>query len=175
MQSATTGFSDAQAIVATLGSRLKVKVGINEVDIAKVSAHAPASITVDALPGASFMGHVTEIAPASTNAFDASSSGGANAIAKFSVKVVFDHYDPRLRSGMSANVAIVCAARKHAVLLPLEAVSFPGSEGNVSLYRLSGSPKMRHVVLGIRSAAEAEVVRGLFPGQRVLTAHGSTK
>ena len=70
VQSATTGFSDAQAIVATLGSRLEVKVGINEVDISKVHARAPASITVDALPDATFAGVVTEIAPASTNAFD---------------------------------------------------------------------------------------------------------
>ena len=172
VQSATTGFSDTQAIVATLGSRLEVKVGINEVDIAKVGAASSASISVDALPGVVFLGRVSEIAPASTNAFDGSAGGGANAIAKFSVKVGFARYDARLRSGMSANVAILSAARRHAILLPLEAVPFAGSEGDVTLYRVLGPPRKRHIVLGLRTATEAEVLRGLSAGQRVLVAHG---
>jgi HlyD family secretion protein len=172
VQSATTGFSDAQALVATLGSRLEVKVGINEVDIAKVGASSPATIQVDALPGVVFSGRVSEIAPASTNAFDASASGGANAIAKFSVKVGFARYDARLRSGMSATVTLLCAARKHAVLLPLSAVPFAGSEGDVRVYRVSGPPRTKHIILGLRTATEAEVRHGLFPGQSVLIGEG---
>ena len=172
VQSATTGFSDSQALVATLGSRLEVKVGINEVDIAKIPSHSPATITVDALPGVVFGGRVSEIAPASTNAFDTSASGGANAIAKFSVKVGFARYDARLRSGMSATVTLLCAARHHVVLLPLSAVPFTGAEGDVRVYRMSGPPRTKHILLGLRTATEAEVRHGLFPGQRILIGHG---
>ena len=172
VQSATTGFSDAQSIVATLGSRLQIKVGINEVDIAKIAPHAPATITADALPTVTFAGIVTEIAPASTNAFaDASSGGGGstNSISKFSVKVAFTHSDPRLRSGMSANVSIVSQKRTGVILIPLEAVPFTGITGQVSVLDTAGKPQKRMVVTGLRGDTDVEIVSGLTAGEKVVT------
>lgn len=171
VQSATTGFSDAQSIVATLGSRLQVSVDINEVDVAKVSLHAPAVITVDALPGVSFPGTVTQIAPASTNAFssDGGSSGGStNSISKFSVKAAFDRSDPRLRSGMSANVAIISRRHTHVVLAPLEAVPFSDKTGQVSVMSASGKTQARTVTTGLRDDTEVEIVSGLAPGEKLV-------
>lgn len=173
VQSATTGFSDTEAIVATLGSRLEVKVGINEVDISKVHASASAVITVDALPGVRFSGMVSEIAPASTNAFDAS-AGSGSAISKFWVKVGFAKNDPRLRSGMSANCAILSASKKHVVLLPLAGVPFAGRIGTVTQYRLSGELRPRPVLLGLRNDTDAEVLHGLSPGQQVVARNVAT-
>ncbi len=168
VQSATTGFSDAQAIVATLGSRLEVKVGINEVDISKVHAHAPASITVDALPDTTFPGVVTEIAPASTNAFDTSGASSTSSISKFSVKVAFARYDPRLRSGMSANVAIISQKRAHVVLAPLEAVSFMGRQGQVTTLTAANTQGKRTVVTGLRNDTDVEIVSGLHTGEKLV-------
>ena len=168
VQSATTGFSDAQALVATLGSRLEVKVGINEVDISKVHAHAPARITVDALPDAAFAGAVTEIAPASTNAFDTASASSTSSISKFSVKVGFARYDPRLRSGMSANVAIISQKHAHVVLAPLEAVPFTGTRGQVTVLKGSGVQEKRTVVTGLRSDTDVEIVSGLHAGENLI-------
>jgi len=173
VQSATTGFSDAQSIVATLGSRLQVSVGINEVDVAKVSLHSPATISVDALPGAAFPGSVTQIAPASTNAFSSdgsggSSSGGANSISKFLVKVAFDRNDPRLRSGMSANVGIISKKHVHVVLAPLEAVPFEGKSGTVTVLTAAGKQEKRSVVTGLRDDTQVEIVSGLQPGEKLV-------
>ena len=168
VQSATTGFSDAQAIVATLGSRLEVKVGINEVDISKVRAHAPASITVDALPDTTFPGAVTEIAPASTNAFDTTSASSTSSISKFSVKVGFARYDPRLRSGMSANVAIISQKHAHVVLAPLEAVPFTGKQGQVTVLKAAGRQEKRTVVTGLRNDTDVEIVSGLHTGETLV-------
>ena len=172
VQSATTGFSDAQSIIATLGSRLEVKVGINEVDIAKIAPHSSATITADALPSVTFAGIVTEIAPASTNAFaDASGGGGGgtNSISKFSVKVAFSHSDPRLRSGMSANVSIVSEKRIGVVLIPLEAVPFTGTTGEVSVLDAANKPQKRAVVTGLRGDADVEIVSGLAVDEKVVT------
>jgi len=169
VQSATTGFSDAQSIVATLGSRLQVSVGINEVDVAKVALHSPATITVDALPGASFPGTVTQIAPASTNAFSSDSSGsggGANSISKFLVKVAFDRNDPRLRSGMSASVNIISQKHVHVVLAPLEAVP-DGKSGTVTVLTV-GKKQERKVVTGLRDDTHVEIVSGLHPGEALV-------
>jgi HlyD family secretion protein len=172
VQSATTGFSDAQSIVATLGSRLQVSVGINEVDVAKVILHSPATITVDALPGETFPGSVTQIAPASTNAFSSddsgSSSGGANSISKFSVKVAFDRNDPRLRSGMSANVSIISKKHVHVVLAPLEAVPFEGKSGMVTVLTAAGKQEKRSVITGLRDDTQVEILSGLQPGEKLV-------
>ena len=168
VQSATTGFSDAQAIVATLGSRLEVKVGINEVDISKVHAHAPARITVDALPDTTFVGTVTEIAPASTNAFDTSGGSSTSSISKFSVKVGFARYDPRLRSGMSANVAIVSQKHAHVILAPLEAIPFPGTQGQVTVLTGLGKPEKRTVITGLRNDSDVEIISGLHAGEKLI-------
>ena len=170
VQSATTGFSDAQAIVATLGSRLEVKVGINEVDISKVHPRAPANITVDALPDTTFAGAVTEIAPASTNAFDSAGAGSTSSISKFSVKVGFARYDARLRSGMSANVAIISQKHAHVVLAPLEAVSFPSKQGQVTVLTASGSQQKRTVTTGLRNDTDVEIVSGLHTGEKLVIA-----
>ncbi len=168
VQSATTGFSDAQALVATLGSRLEVKVGINEVDISKVHARAPSRITVDALPDATFAGAVTEIAPASTNAFDTTSASSTSSISKFSVKVGFARYDPRLRSGMSANVAIISQKHAHVVLAPLEAIPFTGTQGQVTVLKGSGLQEKRTIVTGLRSDTDVEIVSGLHAGENLI-------
>lgn len=170
VQSATTGFSDAQSIVATLGSRLQVSVGINEVDVAKVSLHAPAVITVDALPGVLFPGMVTQIAPASTNAFSSDSSGGSStsSISKFSVKVAFSRSDPRLRSGMSANVAIISRRHSRVVLAPLEAVPFSDKSGQVTVMTAGSKPLTRTVTTGLRDDTEVEIVSGLAPGEKLV-------
>jgi len=170
VQSATTGFSDAQSIVATLGSRLEGKVGINEVDIAKVQPQAQATITVDALPGVTFPGTVTQIAPASTNAFaDTSSAGGStNSISKFSVKVGFARYDARLRSGMSANVAITSRRHGGVVLVPLEAVAFAGAQGQVRVLDAFGKPQTRTVTVGLRGDTDVEIVSGVMPGEKLI-------
>ena len=173
VQSATTGFSDAQSIVATLGSRLQVSVGINEVDVAKVYRNAPALITVDALPGATFPGTVTQIAPASTNAFSsdgssASSSGGANSISKFLVKVAFDRNNTQLRSGMSADVRIISRKHVQVVLAPLEAVPFSGKSGQVTVLTAASKQEKRTVVTGLRDDTHVEIVSGLQPGEKLV-------
>ncbi|MBV9852588.1 MAG: HlyD family efflux transporter periplasmic adaptor subunit [Armatimonadetes bacterium] len=167
VQSATTGFSDAQSLVVTLGRRLMVQVEINEVDIAKLKKGAPVTVRVDAVPGKTFPGVVTQIAPASTSAFADSGGGGSgqSGISKFPVKIALTRYDSRLRPGMSAGVSILCARHRNVVIAPLEAMPFAGDQGVVKVWMLSGRTKLQHVRLGLRNDREAEVVSGLRAGE----------
>lgn len=172
VQSATTGFSDAQSLVATLGSRLEVLVGINEVDIPKVRVGAPVEIHVDALPNAAFTGVVTEVAPASTNAFADTGSGASGSsdtgISKFNVKVALSRYDPRLRPGMTADVDIISARHSHVVLAPLEAVPATGDHATVTVLTGLKAQVKRPVTLGLRDDTDVEVLRGLRPGEKLV-------
>lgn len=173
VQSATTGFSDAQSIVATLGSRLLVRVGINEVDIPRVRLGAPVVVRVDALPNVSWAGHVTEIAPASSNAFSDAAGGGAggggqSAIARFSVKVGLDGGDARLRPGMTAAVDIISRRRGRVILAPLEAVPGTGATATVSVLTGVKTQEKRALTLGLRDDADVEVLHGLRAGDRIV-------
>ncbi len=171
VQDATTGFSDTQSLVATLGSKLEVRVGINEVDIPKVRVGLPVVLHVDALPNVSFAGHVTEIAPASSNAFADASAGGSSAssgIAKFLVKVGLDKDDTRLRPGMTTDVQIISARHAHVVLAPLEAISGTGKTVQVSVLSARSVKQPRTLTLGLRNDTDVEVTHGLKPGDKVL-------
>lgn len=166
VQSATTGFSDSQSIIATIGQRLEVRVGINEVDIPRVRIGAPVEVTIDSIPGVSLKGKVKSIAPASTGAFDASS--GQNTIPRFQVKVEMDQTDIRLRPGMSANIKIQGDSSKNAVIIPIEGLPFTGLEGDVTVLTSSGKKETKHISIGIRSNIEAEVKSGLQEGDKVI-------
>ena len=177
VQSSLTGFSDAQSLVATLGSRLEVLVGINEVDIPKVRVGAPVRVRVDALPNVSFAGRVSEVSPASTNAFssaDAGASGGSS-ISKFNVKVALSAYDVRLRPGMTAQADVISAKHPNAVLVPLEAVPFTTPTGMVKVLTATNGKETRTVVIGLRSDTDAEIMRGLKAGDRVIVTDLSGK
>lgn len=177
VQSATTGFSDAQSLVATLGSRLLIRVGINEVDIPRVRQGAPVTVRVDALPHVSWAGRVSEIAPASSNAFNAfadasggsgSGGGGQSSIARFSVKIGLDVGDARLRPGMTAAVDILSARRAHVVTAPLEAVPGEGTTATVSVLTAGNAQEKRTLTLGLRDDTGVEIVRGLRAGERIV-------
>jgi len=181
VQSATTGFSDQQSLIATLGGAVDIKLWINEVDVAKVHVGMPTGITVDALPGVDMKGHVTTIAPASTNAYGDSSAGGGGSggnqnVARFVVTVGVDRPEPRLRPGMSANVRIVVDERKNVVTVPLDALSqIPGTTGNLTVLGPGGKKVTRPVTIGLRSDVVAEVKTGLSPGEKVVLDMGGPR
>jgi HlyD family secretion protein len=170
VQSATTGFSDTQSLIVTLGSRQQISVDVNEIDVPKVRLGAPVTIRVDAVPNATFSGSVTEIAPASTTAFSDTSNGSSSSssgVSRFSVKIVLKQNDPRLRPGMSASVDILSAEHKNAVLLPLEALPSPGDTATVTVVGAGGRKETRNLKLGLRNDTSAEVVSGLKAGENV--------
>ena len=170
VQSATTSFSDTEALVATLGGKVYVNVEINEVDIAKIHVGAPVTITVDALPGTNFDGVVSSIAPASTNTFssDSSSSSGQNSIAKFAVAISLEKSIPQLLPGMTANVDIISAKHSGVLLLPLEGLGFDGKSGTVTVLTSENKREKRQVTVGLTNDTEAEIVSGLNAGDRVV-------
>ena len=169
VQSATTGFSDTQSLIATLGSRQEIRVDINEIDVPKVHLGAPVAVHVDAVPGVDFRGTVTEIAPASTTAFsDTSTTGSSNGVSRFTVKILLASDDPRLRSGMSASVDILSAAHKRVTLLPVSALPPTGITTSVTVVEPGNKQTKRAVTLGLRDDSNAEVVAGLKAGESVL-------
>ncbi|HET7087895.1 MAG TPA: efflux RND transporter periplasmic adaptor subunit [Anaerolineae bacterium] len=83
--------------IGDLGTLRVETTDLGEVDVARVQVGQPAQVTFDALPGATFSGVVTTIAPMSTPG-----QGGVN----YTATIDLDEIEPALRWGMTAFVDI---------------------------------------------------------------------
>jgi HlyD family secretion protein len=148
------------AIVLADLSDLYLDLTVDEVDVVRLKEGMPVEITLDALPGRSFRGHIEAIAPAATEA------GGA---ATYRVRVVLDERDPVLRAGMSANVEIEVERREHVLLVPNAAVRRDRETGRAFVHRVVGDRAEEvEIRLGAQGETESEVLEGLQEGDRVV-------
>ena len=141
-------------------SCLYVKAPMDEVDAPKIHAGQPVRISLDALPGRSFPGHVKRVAPY------------VSAVEKQSrtvdVDADFDHPKAvgRLLVGYSADVEVVLAVRDNVVRVPTSALQ----EGNrVLVPDADGRLTERRLKIGLSNWQYTEVLEGLAPGERVVT------
>jgi len=143
--------------VADLGA-LAVNLDVSEFDAAKVRAGQKATISVDALGGASYAGSVEVEALAGVD------NGG---VVTFPVRLKMEPGGPGVKPGMSASVRIVVEERRGVTVLPLEAVSNRGSGATVSVVGARGRVTTRAIKLGVADNKSVEVKDGLRLGQRV--------
>jgi len=176
VMSGTTGFGEGTPImqVADL-SQMRVRLNLNELDVAKVRVGMPVEVRVDALPNRLFRGVVKRIAPAALQpASGTNPLASATSVVKFAVEVYLQQTDQALRPGMTARCRILIATRANALILPLEAL---GQEGeryyvlklNPNARDAQGKPKREkvYVQVGLRSASHAEILNGVREGDQV--------
>ena len=102
----------APVVLADLSSYF-VDVTVDEIDVSRIAAGQPVTLTLDALPGAALPGVVETISPLSA----------ANAtVTSYQVRVTTRAQDPRLRAGMSTNADIEVARRPNVLVVPRRAV-----------------------------------------------------
>ncbi|HEX8947163.1 MAG TPA: efflux RND transporter periplasmic adaptor subunit [Candidatus Paceibacterota bacterium] len=147
--------------VATVFSNdaLEVDVNLPEVDLGKVAAGNDVNITFDAFPGETFAGKVYSIDPAETV---------TSGVVGYTTKIHFTKPDPRIKSGLTANLSIV-AAKKDAVLyLPQYAIL--QTDAGSFVETLNGSTVVQTpVTTGIRDDnGNVEVLSGATEGEQVL-------
>ncbi|MDP2676774.1 MAG: efflux RND transporter periplasmic adaptor subunit [bacterium] len=143
-------------------SEFEVKVNIPETDITKITLGNNARITLDAYTDEDmFPAHVVTINPAE-NVIDG--------VVTYQITLQFDVRDPRIKSGMTANVDIVTAVREHVLTIPARSVFSKNGNRFVRVVRNDGSIEEREVSVGLRgSFAEIEIISGLTEGEKVAT------
>ena len=176
VMSGTTGFGEGTPImqVADL-SQMRVRLNLNELDVAKVRVGMPVEVRVDALPNRLFRGVVKRIAPAALQPASGSNPlGNAAGVVKFAVEVYLRQTDQALRPGMTARCRILIATRANALILPLEALGREGEQYyvlklNPNARDAQGKPKREkvYVQVGLRSASHAEILNGVREGDQV--------
>ena len=119
----------------------------------------PADVRLDAFPDRTFRARLLRIGAL---------TGGEKADGRsFPLVLALEGTDPRLRPGMSARVLVKAGEVSDALLVPVDAVRYDGSDPYVLVRSLGGNAK-RKVALGRSNAFQVEVKAGLSEGDAVL-------
>ncbi|HEY3886646.1 MAG TPA: efflux RND transporter periplasmic adaptor subunit, partial [Vicinamibacterales bacterium] len=116
--------NNAGTVLLTIGDMavIEAQVEVDETDIPDVKIGQTAKITIDAMPGKTFTGHVTEIGNSPIDATTASTSSTSQAT-NFLVKVQVDDKIPEVRPGFSCTADITTATRQNTLSIPIQATT----------------------------------------------------
>ncbi|NTU74918.1 MAG: efflux RND transporter periplasmic adaptor subunit [Anaerolineaceae bacterium] len=141
-------------------SALLVKVQVSEVDINRLAADQPATITFDAINGKTYNGKVIEVGRAGTT------TGG---VVYFPVTVQLTDADEQVKPGMTASVTVTVEYRENVLMIPSRAVRTISGKRMVYTMDASGELTQIEVKLGSMAEANVEIVEGLKEGDVIVT------
>jgi len=133
-------------------SVVTAEVKVDETDIVNIQMNQPADVTVDAIPGKVFKGHVTLVGDQallrSTGVATSQSTTGTEEAKDFKVVVTLDDPSSELRPGLSTTAKITTAHKSNVLSLPIQALTMhdpnddkPKSAGGVQA--ASSSPAVK--------------------------------
>src|SRR5579885_2969256 len=137
-------------------SKLRLVLPIPESVAAQIHVGDPVKVRVQAL-NQDFVGKVSRFA----DSLDMQTR-------TMETEIDFANKDGRLMPGMYTETALVLAAKKDALLIPIEAVSQNGSDATVLVADSNGLLAERSVTLGIQGKTMVEVLSGLTTQDRVV-------
>jgi len=107
-------------------SVITAEVKVDETDIVNVALDQPVDVTVDALPGRIFKGHVTEVGDQAllrtTGMATSQSTTGTEEAKDFKVVVTLDSPSNDLRPGLSSTAKITTAHRTDVLAIPIQSL-----------------------------------------------------
>jgi HlyD family secretion protein len=143
---------------------LVIETNVPESDIGKVQEGQEAVITFDALTAEDiFQAKVTEIDPASTVIQD---------VVYYRIELKLDNLDPRLKSGMTANIDIHTAEAGNVLIIPLRAVQTEGGLKYVQVLTdaAANTVERKNITTGMEGdEGMVEIKAGLKEGEKVVT------
>lgn len=151
-------------VTITAGSTMEVRVGVPESVIGRLSPGDGAEVCFDALPDQRFSAEVAEVGVSATRTETT-----------FPISVQLDNPQGRIRPGMAAEVAFHLVPEQSDVIrLPGKAVSEDRKGRFVfvitPLENGKGTVHRRPVTVGELSPEGLEIIEGLSPGDKVVTA-----
>jgi HlyD family secretion protein len=149
-------------------SVIEAEVEVDETDIPLVQMGQTAKVTIDAIPGRTFSGRVTEIGNSPIQAAGAQ-TGAQRTATNFKVVVTLDEQVSEVRPGFTCTAEITTATRSAAVAVPIQALTVReliyDEQGNI--VRTPRPPRPRFSFgQQMEPAVSASTTTELQPGQR---------
>lgn len=152
-------------------SVITAEVKVDETDIVNIKIGQPADVTVDALPGKVFKGHVTLVGDQallrSTGIATSQSTTGTEEAKDFKVVVTLDNPSSELRPGLSTTAKITTARKSNVLSLPIQALTMytapPANEKG----------KVEAASTPSTTDAKSEPIQGVFVAEK--DAHGKLR
>jgi HlyD family secretion protein len=159
--------------VATLITRQRTaEISLNEIDVAKMSIGQKTTLTFDAVEGLNITGEVGEI-----DAIGTVTQG----VVTYTVKIVFDTQDERIKPGMSVSAAIITTMRQDVLSVPNNAIKTNNDISYVEILSDAGSstdgvqgvisstpPRQQVVEIGVSNDISTEILSGLAEGDQII-------
>ena len=139
-------------------SRVWVQAEVYEKDLGRIRVGQRAFITVDTYPNQSFEGKVAYI----SDVLDSQTRTAR-------VRCEVANHDLRLKTDMFANIELPTKFSKQAIAVPASALQEVEGKNVVFIRRSPTQFEKREVEKGVTVNSQTEIVRGLKPGEPVVT------
>jgi HlyD family secretion protein len=147
-------------------SVITAEVKVDETDIVNVALNQPVDVTVDALPGRIFKGHVTEVGDQAllrtTGLSTTQSTTGTEEAKDFKVVVTLDKASDDLRPGLSATAKITTAHKPDILTIPIQALVQRDPAQEKILATNGGKPPTNGAATPAGAAARSQLVQGVY-------------
>lgn len=138
----------------------RVKLNIDETDIAKITVGQDAAISLSAYPGVTIPAKVSDVASNATL---------AQGVVNYVVTVSLNPQQPvALKLGMTADANILIAHRENVLMVSNRAIRAAGNNRYVTVRKADHPPQEIEVKTGMANDQETEIVSGLTEGQVVI-------
>jgi HlyD family secretion protein len=145
-------------------SVITAEVKVDETDIVNIRAGQPVEITVDALPGKVFKGHVTlagdQALLRSTGMATLQSTTGTEEAKDFKVVVTLDDVSNDLRPGLSTTAKITTAHKQNILTLPIQALTMHNPDDDKASNKDQGNQQAASA--STHAAAKSALVQGVY-------------
>jgi HlyD family secretion protein len=147
-------------------SVITAEVKVDETDIVNVALNQPADVTVDALPGRVFKGHVTEVGDQAllrtTGLSTTQSTTGTEEAKDFKVVITLDKASDDLRPGLSATAKITTAHKPDVITIPIQALVQRDPAQEKILAANAGKPPTNGAATPAGAATRPQLVQGVY-------------
>ncbi len=153
-------------LVMTVGDidQVFVRGKVDEADIGRVRLGQTARIRVETFKDKVFSGRVTQISPMGVE---------KDNVTNFEVKVSIENPGKELKANMTANAEIVLEEHPNALIVPESAVSYDAEKRAFVTVVSPGAKngvRKTPVKVGVGNGTRIQIVDGLKPGDKVVTA-----
>jgi multidrug efflux pump subunit AcrA (membrane-fusion protein) len=156
----------SSTVIATIGSldKLKITIYVAEKYSGYLRQNLPAYVSFTSSPGLEFNAWVSSVSPVVNN---------KNRTIETTLNLASQ--DPRIKEGMFASVRLVIREEKNTLVIPRTAIKDYNGDDTVYIIDEEDLARRVPVTVGLTNDAEAQILAGLKPGDRVITAGAVTE